>query len=85
MDKFIEIKSNFLLSEEQEILTKRGCIKVKELTVGDVVIGLMGESEILRIYNNKGCVCETNEACTKEEDGNGDMRDYCWKCHDFRK
>jgi hypothetical protein len=30
------------------------------------------------------CSCENNDACTKEEDGNGEWKDYCWKCKCFR-
>lgn len=30
------------------------------------------------------CSCENNDACTKEENGNGEWKDYCWKCSCFR-
>ena len=30
------------------------------------------------------CNCENNDACTKEEDGAGEWRNYCWKCKCFR-
>jgi len=30
------------------------------------------------------CSCENNSACIKEEDGNGEWRDYCLKCKCFR-
>ena len=30
------------------------------------------------------CSCENNDACTKEENGNGEWKDYCWKCKCFR-
>jgi len=30
------------------------------------------------------CSCENNDACTKEETGNGEWKDYCWKCKCFR-
>ena len=30
------------------------------------------------------CICKTNDGCTKEEDGNGEWKDYCWKCKCFR-
>lgn len=30
------------------------------------------------------CSCKNNTACTKEENGNGEWKDYCWKCKTFR-
>ncbi|MFA5068380.1 MAG: hypothetical protein WC466_10180 [Candidatus Izemoplasmatales bacterium] len=30
------------------------------------------------------CRCKTNDACTREENGNGEWKDYCWKCKCFR-
>jgi hypothetical protein len=30
------------------------------------------------------CSCKNNSACTSEEDGNGEWKDYCWKCKCFR-
>jgi hypothetical protein len=30
------------------------------------------------------CSCENNSSCIKEEDGNGEWRDYCLKCKCFR-
>jgi hypothetical protein len=30
------------------------------------------------------CTCPDNQSCTKEENGNGEWKDYCWKCHKFK-
>lgn len=39
----------------------------------------------LRKEIEKICVCETNEMCIKEENGLGDMIEYCLKCKENRE
>ena len=45
----IEVNNNFLFSRTHLVKTEKGLVEVQTLKEGDVVIGMKGESEIIRV------------------------------------
>jgi len=52
MEKFFEVNSKMLFSDEHFLMVKdRGMVKARELNTGDVVYGISGESSLVRSIN----------------------------------
>ena len=45
----IEVNNNFLFSGTHLVKTEKGLVEAQTLKEGDVVIGMKGESEIIRV------------------------------------